>query len=202
SVGQSGNKERTLVSKMEIGADNAPEILKYAIGTNIDPKDGLQDGEGNLLLHGGVHVQGDMKVDGNIISRNKGYAYLNGEKWIDSLYPSTKPTPGAETARLVLGKKAYTFNSNLGYSSHISRNDFNSNRNYSNQTNNINALFRTGFAPVVVTRNPVRSPIGISDKQSVYKYVRSGAAHVIKTNSSRVITSADFPNLKVFPSYA
>ncbi|WP_203246777.1 hypothetical protein [Sporosarcina beigongshangi] len=205
SIGATGNSTRTLASEIEIGAELVPETLKYAIGTNILSKT-PKNGEGNLLLHGGVEVQGDMKVDGNIITRDRGYAFLGGkDQWIASLSPSAKPTIGVKTAKLVLGKNAYTLDANESYSTHIARTDFPSgNRdNYTHfSTSNISSLFRTGHAPQVVRRDPVRSPIGIGDQQDLYKYSRTApGVTTLITNSNRVIQSQSRPNGKVFPSY-
>ena len=203
SIGTAGNSDKALISKVEIGAELVPETLKYAIGTNILSKN-PKNGEGNLLMHGGVDIQGDIKVDGNIVTTDRGYAFLNSnEQWIKSLSPSAKPTIGSKSAKLVLGKKAYTFSSTPGYSSHIAQTDFPTGRNsiYTEQSV-ISSLFRTGSAPQVVKREPIRSPIGISDKEEIYKYERKDSGvYVLGTDRGRVIQSKNLPTSKVFVSY-
>lgn len=91
-------KEREFKTTVEIGAKEVPDALKYAIGT-----------DGNLFLHGASNIEGDVKVDGNIITTDRGYAYLNGDQWIPSLFPSIKPGPSTRKAKLVLGGNVYTF---------------------------------------------------------------------------------------------
>lgn len=201
SIGNSGQAENMLASKIEIGAESVPETLKYAIGTNIMSKK-PQNGEGNLLMHGGVDIQGDIKVDGNLLTRDYGYAYLNGEKWIESFAPSTKPTLGSKTAKVVLGKGSYKLNNTPNrYADHLNITDYPNNNMYSKRAN-IKDLFRPGFQPQVVKREPVRSPIGISDQKEVFKYERNDfGVEVLSLNSNRIIQSQNMPNAKVFPAY-
>lgn len=201
SLGVSGKSTQNVTSKVEIGAALAPEVLKYAIGTNIDSSDGMQPGEGNLLLHGGSEIQGDMKVDGNIISSTNGYALLGQDRWIPSLAPSAIPSPGASSARIVLGKEAYTFNTVNSYANHISNSNFNTNAY--NKKSNIKDLFRDGFAPEIVSRNPIESPIKITEQKSNFEY-SSAAPGVtrLNTGSDRLIKNIISPNSKVFLNYS
>lgn len=197
STGLSGNSTQNLTSKVEIGAALAPEVLKYAIGTNIDLSDGLQPGEGNLLLHGGSDIQGDMKVDGNIITSTNGYAFLGQDRWIPSLAPSAIPLTGLSSARLVLGKGAYTFNQASSYSSHINANDF-SKGGYIKRTN-ISDLFRNGFSPEVVSRNPNESPIMITEQKPNFEYSSSQAGVTRLTlEEDRIISNKKMDTAKVF----
>lgn len=202
SIGHTGKAERYLTSDVEIGAETVPETLKYAVGTNILSKN-PKDGEGNLLMHGGVEIVGDIKVDGNILTRNEGYAYLGGgERWINSLYPSAKPTPGSKSSKLVLGKSPYTLDANKSYSTHIKTLNFPSSNGYTKHTR-IQNLFRTGFSPLVVKREPTRSPIGISDKEAVYRYSKEDSGvETLTLDSSRRIQNRNMPNKKIFPTYA
>lgn len=197
SVGTSGNSNRTLTSKIEIGAETAPEALRYAVGTNIDSADGLQDGEGNLLMHGGVEIKGDIKVDGNIVTSSSGYAYLGGQRWIPSLFPSALPLDGVESSRLFLGKKAYTINNVVDYDSHLIRNSFPS-TSYTEKTN-IDELFRTDASPLLVSREPVRSPIGITAQKPNFQYISTAAGvREINSGSDLTFSSEDRINDKVF----
>lgn len=197
SNGISGNSTKTMTTEIEIGAESAPETLKYAVGTNINTKDGIQNGEGNLYMHGGVSVKGDFKVDGNIITRDRGYAYLNGEQWISSILPESIPTDGVPNSKIVLGKNFYTFNSNLSYSSHIANNNF-SNSSYKKETD-IKQLFREGSSPKIIIREPVISPIGITDQRANF-YLSNGERFSTGLNSKK-IANVNKPNSKVIPTY-
>lgn len=173
SIGTSGDANRELINKIEIGAATVPEALKYAIGTNIDSTDGMSPGEGNLIMHGGSEITGDLKVDGDIVTSTNGYAYLGGDQWIPSLAPSAKPIAGAETSRLFLGKKAYTFNTTSSYANHIVKSSF-STSPYTEKTK-ISDLFRQGAAPVLVSREPVQSPIAISQQKQSFEFARTSS---------------------------
>ncbi|WP_142827705.1 hypothetical protein [Planococcus soli] len=200
SIGTAGDANREMLSKIEIGAATAPEALRYAIGTNINTADGLQNGEGNLLMHGGVEIKGDLKVDGNIVTSTNGYALLGADRWIPSLAPSALPLEGAKTARLFLGKNSYTFNTASSYANHIERSNF-STSPYSLRTN-ISDLFRSGYAPTLVSREPVQSPIGITEQKQSFEYQRTtNGVTTLATNSNRVINNQSYTNAKVFPVY-
>lgn len=197
SKGKSGDSTKILLTEIEIGAESAPETLKYAVGTNINKNDGMQNGEGNLYLHGGVTVKGDFKVDGNIITRNYGYAYLNGEQWIPSLLPESIPSDGSVNSKIVLGKDSYKQTSNTGYNNHINRNDF-SGTTY-NKTSDMKNLFSGEKVPKIVQRDPVVSPIGITDQAANF-YLRTGEYYSTGVNSDPII-NVNKSNSKIIPTY-
>ena len=198
SRGKSGDSTKTLLTEIEIGAESAPETLKYAVGTNINTNDGMQNGEGNLYLHGGVSVKGDFKVDGNLITRNYGYAYLNGEQWIPSLLPESIPSDGAANAKIVLGKDSYKLTSNTGYSNHIDRNTFTGLSNYSKTTDMTN-LFWGSKVPKIVQRDPVLSPIGITDQKG--NFLLSTGEYYSTGINREPISNVNKGNSNIIPKY-
>lgn len=103
SIGSSGDSLRTIFTDIEIGAEISPNVLNYAIGTNINENDGIQDDEGNLFLHGGVSVTGDIKVDGNLIT-SKRY-------WLPDKLPTLSPAQGKEKSKIILGGDSYRMSS-------------------------------------------------------------------------------------------
>src|SRR5690606_20918286 len=127
STGIVNDKKRTVTFAVKIGADPVPDALNYALGVHktCTRSQDCIDGEGNLFLHGASEIVGDLKVDGNIITTDRAYAYLNGEKWIESLYPSIKSRHAMSSARLVLAGKIYTFSNRPSYNTHITRTNFN-----------------------------------------------------------------------------
>lgn len=200
SVGKADGMEQANESTVIIGANGVPDALNYAIGSHCDNESCNDfDGEGNLFLHGGVQVEGDLKVDGNLITSNKGYAYLGGERWIDSLYPTIKTGPGdkSDKARLVLGKDVYSFNSNppnrRSYANHINLKNFN---NYSRETNSLNNAFT--IAPSIIEREPIHDDIIIEEKEDSYKYNRNQADVVINGSS---INGKNYDSSRVYPYY-
>lgn len=83
SIGTADNVTETLISGVKLGAvySNYPKVLNYAVSTNNG---------GNLLLNGGITINGDVKADGNIIISEQAYLprlQIN-RRWIDSTYPS------------------------------------------------------------------------------------------------------------------
>lgn len=203
SIGVSGTALRNLNSEVEIGAELVPETLKYAIGTNIVNKNSPQNGEGNLLMHGGVTIQGDMKVDGNILTRDYGYAYLSGEQWIPSIFPESLPSVGSTSSKLVLGGKSYllkttNYNKNniLSYNNHINKVSFSDEKYYSQEE--IRSLFRENKSPTIVQRIPIVSPIPISQVENNYKLT---TGDYLSTGESAVISNEKKPSSKVIPKY-
>lgn len=65
SQGKTEGQTKIVETKMNFGARTILEPLRFAISTN--KVDGEIDGEGNLFLHGGVSIVGDMNVEGNLI---------------------------------------------------------------------------------------------------------------------------------------
>lgn len=81
SVGIVNGKEHISKSDVIIGTDAIPDQLRYAVSTNKN---------GNLFLHGGIEVQGDIKTDGNlIISDHASWGTATGSRnnWTASVFP-------------------------------------------------------------------------------------------------------------------
>lgn len=173
SKGVADGQEREITTTIEFGAQSVLQVLKYAVGANAyTPDENIPNrnrvsGDGNLFLHGGVSITGDFKVDRNLITTNRGYAYLNGEKWISSLYPSSLPATGQIKSHLVLGGHVYTFSDKPTYNNHISQTNFSS---YKNVTNNLQEAFNTGQVPVKTKSEQVREDIKISEKRNLFRF--------------------------------
>ncbi|WLV24111.1 hypothetical protein QR721_10745 [Aciduricibacillus chroicocephali] len=195
SNGTAGNTVRDLRSELEVGAAPIPESLKYAIGVNRDCGEPggktCSNGEGNLFMHGGVTIAGDMKVDGDLITTNYGYAYLGGEQWIPSLYPAAVQSENESSSRLVLGGEAYTFSPPPGsYSTHIQRSTFPS-TTYRKAT--VSSAFST--SPLLIKRSPKRQEIDISGQKKVYQF---GMSDSDVTLSSSTISGSQLSSKKAF----
>jgi len=74
---------RTMISGVKIGAiyTNYPKALNYAVSTTEG---------GNLLMSGGISINGDVRAGGNIILSKTGFNPFEIIKnpWISSIYPS------------------------------------------------------------------------------------------------------------------
>lgn len=128
SRGKVGGKEKEIKTTIEIGAQDVPEALKYVLGTT-KANFGGKNGEGNVYLHGGAEIYGDMKVDNNLFTFGYGPG-LHGSysKWRKTTLPVLYPSKGTNAAKIVLGGDSYTF------SSQTVDNRFTKRRNDSNST--------------------------------------------------------------------
>lgn len=200
SKGVVDGREKEFESRVKIGANDVPDALKYAIGSHRCEVAACSPlpGEGNLILHGGVSIQGDIKVDGNIVTYDRGYAYLSGsDQWINSVKPNAKPGPNTNVSKLVLGegKKVYTMTRNPNsYDQHINRNNF-TGSGYKE------AQLKEAFniAPVLVSRSPVRDKIEITKQSNNYRYQFNDPG-VIKLEGQS-IQNKNYSSKKVFPYY-
>lgn len=168
SIGTSGKVNKNMLHEIEIGADSIPDFLNYVIGTN-KANDG-KGGDGNLYLHGGVEIQGDMKVEGDLITYNKGYG---NNVWVDSVYPRALGH-NSEKSKIVLKGSAYYPKQNQTMDDHLARINFKNNNSYSQFTQNgklnMAKYFDQKNAPEIVNRNPVKTKIEITDYEDVMKY--------------------------------
>ncbi len=197
SFGTADTKDAFLISKVEIGTDSVPDHLNYVVGTNITSKN-PKDGEGNLFLHGGVEIKGDMKVEGNLITRD--YAYGGGQ-WVDSVLPRMIPFAENTHANLVLYGNTYKLNSNVEYDSHLTNTTFNSSRYtlVKDKTGqpDVKGLFHSDYTPKIVKRTPVKTPINIKGEKNNYYYTK-GSGGINKVVNSTTLSNQEFTNQKVF----
>lgn len=206
-------REETLHLTVEMGGDPIPDTMKYAVSTY--QTEGCKEnsrqcanGEGNLFLHGGISIAGDIKVDGNLITTNRSSMQYLWNHWIDSYYPSAKPVPGESHPHLILQGNAYIFDSDKkpNYKDHIHRNDFTGSRYHT--VNDIKEAFVGGEAPRIAQREPVRSEIPISKEKSRFKFhhddpgvVRINTSLIGSSGITREIKNVNRPNDKVFPYF-
>ena len=107
STGVVDGKTKETFSKVILGTDAIPDQLKYAISTNNG---------GNLFLHGGIEVKGDIKTAGNLILANRaswGTAANpnNDNNWTESLYPKIVKNDTSVTPKIIMqeDKNIYNF---------------------------------------------------------------------------------------------
>lgn len=197
SRGYVDGKWKEIKATILVGASDIPDALNYALGAHRSCS-GNKDcivGEGNLFLHGGAEIYGDMKVDGNIITSNRAHAILSDKSvWVESLFPSVFPGPKSKEARLILGGDIYTFSHRPDkYDEHIRNNSFSS--RYYKKVNHINEAFEN--PPKVLKRKPVREVINITEKENSYKLDFHDPS-VIKIQNT-TIKNTNYSGEKVFP---
>ncbi|OZS79531.1 hypothetical protein CF394_00530 [Tetzosporium hominis] len=70
---------KTVRQHLMYGTDNVPDQLRYALSTNDN---------GNLFLHGGMDIYGDVKTEGNLIISSTAFWKKEGRvQWVPSLAP-------------------------------------------------------------------------------------------------------------------
>ncbi|MBN3554217.1 hypothetical protein JYA63_08080 [Fictibacillus nanhaiensis] len=176
-------KTKTLISTIHLGAKQVPEALNYAIGA-YNPckgKDGCtaREDDGNMFLHGGVAIKGDLYVERNLITKDKGIVGTDND-WISSDLPSVEGENGKK-AHLILPGSLYKMTSDLKYSDHIKEKVFENKSPYQrvNKENVRNAFtsfteINKEYVPIVDTRNPGFAPIDIEGQRNKYYFAELG----------------------------
>lgn len=116
-----GKQHKTKVTAI-IGTDAVPDQLRYALSTND---------EGNLYLHGGVEIQGDIKTDGHLVLSDRA-TWISGSNaiWQPSVRATILKDTKSATPKLIMrekdnknsSKNKYVYvlnNKNVDYEKHI-----------------------------------------------------------------------------------
>ncbi|MED1862421.1 hypothetical protein P4V41_02945 [Fictibacillus nanhaiensis] len=192
-------KKRTLISTIKLGAKQVPEALKYAVGS-YNPCKGIigctpLSDDGNMFLHGGVAIKGDLYVERNLITKDKGIVGT-GYGWVQSDFPSIEGENG-KAAHLILPGNLYKQPVDRHYYYHIRETGFSSWYGYQrvNKENVASAFTRytdsnKKYVPIIETRVPNFAPIKITDQKSLYFFTDK------TTNSFTVnkVNDANFNN--------
>lgn len=233
STGIADGRKKSTTTKVVFGAQSTLDTLKYTVGAyksdelskkcNTNSKYCVR-GEGNLFLHGGVSIKGDFKVDGNIITTDRGYAYLGGQQWIPSVLPTASPVEGQKASHIVLKGNVYTFDHNPDYDKHIETTNFNqgttvkdwvctgpwfwpkckyvektTDSKYVNTTGDLSKAF-FGTIPVITQREPVRDDIKIEEMRSTFTISKNEAVKLDLDNLTNT-KDLNYPDKKVYASY-
>lgn len=218
SKGIVNGREQTLETQVLIGAIPGPEELKYAVSTFkrdecTERQSNCMAGEGNLFLHGGVTVEGDVKVDGNLIvaeksytpARNRDYRIIQGDVfWVDSTLPILK------NSNLILGGDVYKYKNPDGrdnkvtrYQNHINRTNFNTS-DYEKITDRLHEAFFDS-TPELVQKEVKRNDIEITQEINNFAYTPE-SSDVREVNSGefelfeghRTFKDLNYPNEKLY----
>lgn len=165
STGKINGIEKVVKSDVIFGTDLVPDQLKYAVSTND---------EGNLYLHGGVHIKGDVKTDGHLIISDRA-TWMSGStpKWQPSVGATILKSDKSDTPKIILNERVpitknkddnkymYVLNSsNPSYNTHISGTNLNSTSytKYDPTGNNLDefrkALFNSSNVNIVMKSIP------------------------------------------------
>ena len=180
-ISKSGETETTYKT-MLIGSEGFPEALRFALST-YNFNNTKRNGNGNLYLHGSTDIQGDIKVDQDLIVSSFG-SYLMGQRyWIETGLPMISPIGNNDFSKITVGGNLYRYKNptplrynytgNEVYLNHISQSYFNS-RDYI-ETKNIEDLFRNKKKGQVlrVTREGTRNAIDIGQQIQINQILPS-----------------------------
>jgi len=193
SIGRSGLVEKPLYTTINIGASEYPEVLNYAVGaykvppelvkTNCDPTMIEKcfekiEGEGNLFLNGGLSIEGDIKVDTNLITVDKG---LYEEGSTNSSFASVLPQVNSDR-KLFLGGKMYKYTvpSGFNYRNYVNTTSFSTNFT---PKDDINSLFYNGEGPEKISKSIDIKPINFIEK-STSMTLNKNTANTFRVNNS------------------
>jgi hypothetical protein len=172
-------KTKTIISNIHLGAKQTPEALSYALGAYNPCKGRIgctaRDDDGNMFLHGGVAIKGDLYVERNLITKNKGIVGTDYD-WITSDLPSVEGENGKK-AHLILPGNLYKMTSDLRYSDHILQKNFNNNVAYQKvNKESVGSAFTSfneinkNYVPIVDSRAPSFAPIDIDGQKAQYYF--------------------------------
>ena len=165
STGIVNGKRNVTTAKVMVGTDAIPDQLRYALSTNNG---------GNLYLHGGVEVQGDIKSDGHLIlSRQATWFSGTTARWEDSVTTRIRQAANSVTPKLILNdqKNVYVLNtsSKPSYDDHVAGTRLTNTTNYTrfsptvaNASTSISAQFFNSPQLNVITKDLSDDTVEIS----------------------------------------
>lgn len=228
TTGKVNDKVKNYESIIELNGNILPDDMDYVVNTFISEKcvesDGKDcvPGEGNLFLHGGSSIQGDVNVDRNLITSNRSHEEYAGHHWIHSYFPSAENKPNGDTPKIIVGNDIYTLSwdankysgtkiKGFDYAKHIALIDnIPENEPYEKRDMFDENVFVGSYIPIMSNRvdHPGFRELNITAEKDKYQYgPNSSGVKQIETNLfgtggvDRVIYNEQYPNDKVFPKW-
>lgn len=224
SIGTVDGQQKKFITTVEFGGNLVPDDMQFAVNTFVTKecaqlKKNCVPGEGNLFLHGGVGIQGDMNVGRHLITSNRSHEKYAFHHWIHSYFPSAKTKPDGSPSKIIVGGNIYTLQwdgvkgtliKNFDYSDHISRIDIPDKSPYEKKDKIDENVFVGRYIAEHSERtdHPGRHDLDITGEKEKYEYGPDDPdVKVIETNLfgtggvDRVIYNGKFPNDKVFPKW-
>lgn len=113
TVGESEGKQKTLESIVEFNGNVFPDDMEYVSNTFITKECAENEancvpGEGNMFIHGGVSLTGDINVERHLITSNRSHEKYIYHHWIHSYFPMAEKKENGETPKIIVGGQVYT----------------------------------------------------------------------------------------------
>ena len=205
SFGLVNGKQHITSFDVIFGTDAVPDQLRYAISTNDN---------GNLYLHGGVEIHGDVKTDGNLILSNRatwisrtidrdGRITNETVHWQPSVFTRILKDTKSATPKLIMpttNKKIYILKDNKtpDYNQHISGNNFNNNYDSYDPTDTTAKILNNTFFSTknlkLVSKDLPKDTLSVDAK--VIEYSNGNANYSYKNNLEITTTNHATSNYK------
>jgi hypothetical protein len=174
-------RTKTIKTTIHLGAKKVPDALKYAAGSynpcENEKKCHKKQDDGNMFLHGGVAIQGDLYVEQHMVTKDTGVVTYSNNKyeWIPSDLPSIEGENGSR-AKLIISGQLYKLNSSKhSYNNNINQTSFNGEGYQEINANNISSAFTAyhqlnkQYVPVLEKGTTNFAPIDIeAEKKNFY----------------------------------
>lgn len=109
STGESNNQNKQREYYVEIGVDSVPDALKYLLST-VEVEGEKKPSDGNIYLHGGIELYGDIKVGNHLFTHVQGPRLLgNHYYWMYTTLPLLYSSTGNSSSNIFLGGKLYQY---------------------------------------------------------------------------------------------
>jgi uncharacterized protein YsxB (DUF464 family) len=147
SKAEVNERTKVVITTIHLGALKVPDALKYAVGSynpcKNEGKCHKKQDDGNMFLHGGVAIQGDVYVEQHMVTKDTGIVSYSNNKyeWIPSDLPSIEGESGSR-AKLILSGQLYKLNSSKhSYQHNINQTSFNGEGYQEIHANNVSSAF-------------------------------------------------------------
>lgn len=210
------NRTKTVEATIQLGAKKVPDALKYAVGSynpcKNEKKCHKKQDDGNMFLHGGVAIQGDLYVEQNMVTKDTGVVTYSNNKyeWIPSDLPSIEGENGSR-AKLMISGQLYKLNSSKhSYNNNINQTSFNGEGYQEISTNNVSSAFTSyhelnkQYVPILEKTTTNFAPIDIEGEKDNF-YFDSSAHYPTSAlpisewqgdlSSSNIIQNSKYPVL-------
>jgi uncharacterized protein YsxB (DUF464 family) len=187
SKAEVNERTKVVITTIHLGAQKVPDALKYAVGSynpcKNEAKCHKKQDDGNMFLHGGVAIQGDVYFEQHMVTKDTGVVTYSNNKyeWIPSDLPSIEGENGSR-AKLIISGELYKLNSSKhSYNNNINQTSFNGEGYQEISANNVSSAFTAyhevnkQYVPILEKRSTNFAPIDIEGEKDNYYFDSSAS---------------------------